>query len=331
MPYGYNPTSKTTTKLNQQDGYHDDSRLGVKGQEDLGSGLSAIFKAEMRFKADTGIASTQLAESYVGLKGSFGEVTVGRRLTITDDLFGYDSNAKELSGTGLGTTFNNSLSYRGTFGGLTVGADVTTGENITRYSGNGRAYQYAAGAQYRFGAGAVAAGYEHTIDGQNAYALGLKYKVGAVEMFGRVTRTKLANSYNSSYISSYYSNESTTKGTGFALGLNYAITPNDVLSVSYSQLNKKYKNNSNYIYPYSNYTFLSISREKSRMLSFDYTHSLSKRTSVYAGASFSRTKYTNENLYHTNDGSLMIISDLPLSSQTRSKSYSYNIGLKHSF
>ena len=325
--------TKTTTKVNQQDGYHDDSRLGIKGQEDLGNGLSAVFKAEMRFKADTGSLSTQLDQSYVGLKGTFGEVTVGRRLTITDDLFGYDSAAKELSGTGLGAVFNNNLSYRGAFSGLIVGADISTGENINGYTTDangyktigGRAYQYAAGAQYNFGPGAVAAGYEHTAVGKNAYALGLKYKVGSVEMFGRVTHTK--QTVDHYLLSSTSLMDKSIKGIGFALGLNYIITPNDVLAVSYSQLNKKSKEDTYYTWSSAVVSTMSV-KEKSRMLSLDYTHSLSKRTSVYAGASVSRTKTSAQGGFTYNN---QFNEGLDLPSYTSSKSYSYNVGLRHSF
>ena len=117
------------------------------------------------------------------------------------------------------------------------------------------------------------------------------------------------------------------KGIGFALGLNYIITPNDVLAVSYSQLNKKSKEDTYYTWRSAVVSTMSV-KEKSRMLSLDYTHSLSKRTSVYAGASVSRTKTSAQGGFTYNN---QFNEGLDLPSYTSSKSYSYNVGLRHSF
>ena len=52
-------------------------RLGVKGDEDLGGGLKALYKFE--FQVDTTQADVDDGdrEAYVGLKGGFGQVTIG--------------------------------------------------------------------------------------------------------------------------------------------------------------------------------------------------------------------------------------------------------------
>ncbi len=67
------------------------SRLGVRGNEDLGGGLKAIFQIESGVNVDTGSASTQSGsantsagtfasrDSYVGLEGGFGRLTMGRQ------------------------------------------------------------------------------------------------------------------------------------------------------------------------------------------------------------------------------------------------------------
>lgn len=60
------------------------SRLGFKGSEDLGGGLSAVFQIENGFYADTGALadSTRLfnRQSFVGLTGNFGAVKLGRQM-----------------------------------------------------------------------------------------------------------------------------------------------------------------------------------------------------------------------------------------------------------
>ena len=59
------------------------SRLGFKGTEDLGNGLSAVFVLEGGYNIDTGKAGQGGPrfgrQAFVGLRGAFGGVTVGRQ------------------------------------------------------------------------------------------------------------------------------------------------------------------------------------------------------------------------------------------------------------
>jgi predicted porin len=61
------------------------SRLGIKGSEDLGSGLRAIFVVESQIEADTGQPSFAGrpfgSQSWVGLSGPFGALRAGRMFT----------------------------------------------------------------------------------------------------------------------------------------------------------------------------------------------------------------------------------------------------------
>ncbi|MFT3814873.1 MAG: porin [Acidovorax sp.] len=66
------------------------SRFGVRGIEDLGGGLRAIFNLEAGVSADTGATSTPFfnRQSWVGLNSSsFGEITMGRMLPTISDIF----------------------------------------------------------------------------------------------------------------------------------------------------------------------------------------------------------------------------------------------------
>ena len=77
------------------------SRLGLRGSEDLGGGMAAIFNIEHRFNADTGVDGSGRmwsARSLVGLKGNFGQVTLGREYTtaflgsqLINDPWGWDT------------------------------------------------------------------------------------------------------------------------------------------------------------------------------------------------------------------------------------------------
>ena len=74
----------TTTKLTS--GVESGSRLGFKGSEDLGDGLSAIFLLENGFQADTGAMGQGGLlfgrQAYVGLQSkTAGTLTLGRQYT----------------------------------------------------------------------------------------------------------------------------------------------------------------------------------------------------------------------------------------------------------
>lgn len=66
-------------------GMQNPSRIGFKGTEDLGGGTSAFFTLENGFALDTGAALQGGAlfgrQAFVGLKGGFGSVTLGRQYT----------------------------------------------------------------------------------------------------------------------------------------------------------------------------------------------------------------------------------------------------------
>jgi len=68
------------------------SRWGVRGTEDLGGGLSAVFHLESSFNIDTGAEGTSSGltggfnrNAFVGLSGGFGTVHLGRSYTAFDD------------------------------------------------------------------------------------------------------------------------------------------------------------------------------------------------------------------------------------------------------
>lgn len=64
------------------------SRLGFKGSEDLGGGLSAVFTLEGALSPDDGTAGRLSfnRQSFVGFEGGFGAVTAGRMWTAFDDV-----------------------------------------------------------------------------------------------------------------------------------------------------------------------------------------------------------------------------------------------------
>lgn len=62
------------------------SRLGFRGAEDLGGGLSAIFNLEGTLGTDAGTVDLFNRQSWVGLAGGFGTLRLGRTDTAFDDI-----------------------------------------------------------------------------------------------------------------------------------------------------------------------------------------------------------------------------------------------------
>lgn len=142
--------------VNVFSGVQSSSRFGIRGSEDLGSGLKATFNIESGVDFDTGNASngTQFwaRRAVLGLAGGFGEVRLGRDYTPgyssmgTTDVMGLGLFGNWLtygSNGGITSRAGNGLHYTSpNWGGLTVRAMYATGEadDVTRPSGDGDIY-----------------------------------------------------------------------------------------------------------------------------------------------------------------------------------------------
>ncbi|MFX1671019.1 porin [Paraburkholderia sp. A2WS-5] len=77
-------------------GFFNGSRLGLFGTEDLGGGMSAIFRIEADFNPTTRVSLQGNREfgrqAYVGIKSGYGQVTLGRQYSIPfETLLPYDT------------------------------------------------------------------------------------------------------------------------------------------------------------------------------------------------------------------------------------------------
>jgi len=106
------------------------SRFGMRGTESLGGGLNAIFQIEQNVSGDTGnAASSSIAsrETFVGLQGSWGKVTLGKFLMPQDDVrFIFDNK------TTLGTSLlsDGALYAQAQESKSNGGFDARTGNNV---------------------------------------------------------------------------------------------------------------------------------------------------------------------------------------------------------
>ena len=268
----------TTTNVGTQilSGGHTGSRWGLKGSEDLGGGLKANFQLEQGFAVDTGaanVAANQFnRQSYVGLSGNFGAVTVGRQYDMTDTMYanydpmgysgysamGYAFNVGCGAAGGGGDCIgrqNNAVIYTtpamGGFSGSVMWAPgedgtpaVSAGNNygLMASYGNGP-FSFGAGWQSNKGAGAPAT---------TNWVLGGSYDFTAAKLYAQFEGTN---------------NKATTgKDNGYQLGVLVPVGAANLVA-SYAHENQKIGG-------------AKVSDSKAWSLKGEYP--LSKRTYVYA-------------------------------------------------
>lgn len=105
-------------KFSFQSGVNHMDFWGLKGEEDLGNGMSAIFKLESNFSLGTGrsLPEDQLfdREAYVGLKGNWGTVIPGRSSNAADAVMMLiDPFKKNFGMASTNSTFSNMLTTSG--------------------------------------------------------------------------------------------------------------------------------------------------------------------------------------------------------------------------
>jgi predicted porin len=122
------------------------SRLGFRGVEDLGGGLSAVFVLENGFGVDAGTIGQGGRlfgrQANVGLKGAFGTVVVGRQVNMTflaplkaDVLGGNLISFANMDGYLANARSDNAIGYLGAFSGVTVGATYSLGRDVSATGG----------------------------------------------------------------------------------------------------------------------------------------------------------------------------------------------------
>ena len=197
------------------------SRWGLKGQEDLGNGLAAVFNVEAGFSSNSGEfnAGGFNRRAVVGLKGGFGQVLLGNDYTPMDfigssggfqasDLVTGDGEVSWLDGfagmptvgTPLYTVRAQGIHYSGNFNG--VGVMAFAGHNDTKRDSMGpdtreRTTGYGVGVTYAsgpFAIGGAVQRFEGEVSGMGfgsdsdveslQYGIGASYDFGAAKLHG---------------------------------------------------------------------------------------------------------------------------------------------------
>ena len=324
---------KTTTKTT---GFQNDrvntSRLGFKGEEALGNGLSATFALEMGFdSADGKFADSAFnRKATVGLKGAFGEVRIGKDSGTMNSFDGSfkaidrtDSLAKIDDPDGSGpkvdldaafTARPTGLFYNGTFSGVNVSAAIGNDSERVKTAGVTTEKQdtavYGLGLGYNGGAWAVGAAFQH----ETAKGFGFPTPTGTAmpEYNDKVTNYGVGASYDftvakvyGQYKGGQYKNKLPAGGKysydQFAIGVSAPFGAT-TLSAEYGYNKAKQTADTTAI----------VTKFKGNVFAVQAEYAFSKRTSLVARAG----QVANWKDKTTND---------------KSSTQEYTVGLRHKF
>jgi predicted porin len=288
----------TTTTNSLDSGKQSGSRIGFKGTEDLGGGLSAIFQLENGFNVDTGAQAdaTRLfnRQAWVGLAGGFGAVKAGRQFTpVYANLGTFDPFGNALAGDSArifnteyeGSRFDNDLTYH--------------------FEANG----FRGEVQYAFGEVAGNSSASRSIGGYAGYKNG---PIDAVLTYTKVNDATgnddrrtwlLGGNYDFGMVKPYLA-YATVKGTGAAdvrdwlLGATAPVGSAGTVMASFAKKNNR-----------------AVGNADAKQWAIGYSHALSKRTNLYT--SYGRL---------TNDaGSTLRV---PVAGNTATE---FDVGIRHTF
>lgn len=308
IQYTHN-TGGESHQIKLQSGQMSPSVWGIKGNEDLGGGLSAVVDLESQFDVNNGALASGLLWgriAYAGLsRNDLGTLTLGRQIDVMQDLvepvqgnsfLEYFTAPGDVDLSDGSVKVNSSVKWLSpNWAGLQIAAMYGFG-NVAGSVGSGQSYGFA--GNYAVGALTLAAGYFHSDNGNpvestrgtgsatgifftpvnSAYSsaskfniarTGLAYNLGPVTIGGYYSFSEyLADGFSTFPKSEYYNNGEVfafwqvTDATSLELGYDYLRTHGDSSAI-YHQVT----------------------------LAADYL--LSKRTDLYASASYGHASGTN--------------------------------------
>lgn len=168
-------------------GNYTGNRFGIKGQEDLGNGMTVAFVLENGFNSDTGALKTSGTifdrEATVQLKGSFGTVAMGRSTILSSDAGSFGiGGAFSAFGTGMGDVGNQDLFWG-------AGYSSRCSNMLTYVTPDFAGFKVY--AQYSFGDGT---GEENKTTTNRYYGVGATYKNAGLDLALVVDSLNRANS-----------------------------------------------------------------------------------------------------------------------------------------
>jgi predicted porin len=286
------------------------SRLGFRGNEDLGGGMKASFWLEGSLAMDNPGSLSFARRSTVELSGSFGEVRLGRdyvptftNLTVANHPFGTN---------GLGNA--GQLFYPVAAGGTTSSTHVRSNNGINYFTPNFAGLQ--ANVMYAYGEKLSNAGATSNDDtyvgGRISYAngpLNLAVATGKTKYAtGDYTQSNFAANYqlgNAKLMYLWGENKvGVTKTTSNMVGVQYKVSATGEIRAAYTDLKA-----------------VGVANDATQV-AIGYVHNLSKRTALYTNYSVVDNKGT---------GTKFIVGDGNAVTAPGANSSGYQFGVRHSF
>jgi predicted porin len=239
-----NASASRGSLITMEDGIFTGSRLGFRAREDLGGGMSAVFTLESGFDPSSGTSLQGTAtadygqvasstrfwgrEIHMGLRGSWGGVTLGRQYTLAHSIASRfqpqgnpNSTAHSLFSSHHIARQDNQMRLDTKVAGVDLGATYTFGEQSATSANS----SWALGASYT--AGALSLG---------GYAQQLK------NLAGNETRKIIGAGGNYKFNPRFHlfagvmkrsSAVSAQENLAWTLGANFELTPKITLSAAY--------------------------------------------------------------------------------------------------
>lgn len=324
-----------------QSGLLSASRIGFRGTEDLGNGLKAKFVLEYGIDVDEGDAFGERSrQSWVGLEGGFGFIGLGRQYSPGHNYMGmldtmsasaafnpYLDITSSTINNGSPGRWDNAINYKSpNMGGFSFEAIYAFGENddqADEFDNRDLGNRWGIGAGYKNGPMRFAAAYHNTEGGNEIdrtgcainpvgggitctsaigddiedikeWMIGGGYDFGVVDVNLSYTRVKNVEGIDGTKEKTWY--------------LNGAIPVSESGKILLGYAQAKYED-------------FYADDQKLKAYTLAYTHSLSKRTTAYAG-------YT----YIDNDdfGDASPIGSA-LDTEVGEKSKGFSVGVRHTF
>ena len=325
------------------------SRWGMKGVEDLGNGTSAIFQLEGGFTPGDGEQAQGGRlfgrQAFVGLTGeSWGTFTIGRQYNAADafiapiDPFGTgwgQAASNSAFGDSVSHRYDNAIKYVSpNFSGFQFGLGVVHDDTKETWDINGvetsdkvTASGVTLGAGYNAGPLSIGASFDYlrnkqkvnsvttTDDKTKAWNLGAAYDLDVVKLHAIVGQQRdgvigglgladdLFDNMGEIGVNIPAPGGKGLRQTSWLAGISAPV--GDAGKVLFSYTGNRIKHND-----------LGDARVKTNIFSLGYQHNLSKRTQVYAVASYGQSKLTNY---------------APNAADIKLKSTDVAVGLQHRF
>jgi len=298
------------SRIGMVDGVQNGSRWGLRGSEDLGDGLRAVFQLENGFSSRNGTLGQNDRlfgrHATLGLASdSWGQLDLGRQTNMASKYFGSIdpfSAAYTQSNLGHGISsantrrLSNMVMYRTPdiagfqFG---IGYSFRTGNSAEGFRTDNNVRSLTTGARYLNGPVNVAVSYDQVRNANGAnkakvYAVGATYDLEVVKLAAAYARTSdgWMDGQNVTGLNSYSTGinagERFAKGfraNSYMLGLTAPINEGSKVFTSWQHIKPKNDN-------LMGQTGTKKNDETSNVYSVGYTYDFSKRTNLYTYASY---------------------------------------------